>query len=314
MARELALKPKGKQSLTIMTFGSSAEQSRVCTFTKLNLVLSDGETRTLTLFAVPLICEPLACQPVSFCQESFDHLNGLHLADPTDGSSHPDVDILIGSDQYWELVTGETRRGTSGPVAINTELGWVLSGPVASSTQDASATCLVTHSLRVDGLPRDAQVLDDRLKSFWELESFGISGTDRSIYDEFGSSVRFVDGRYEVELPWKEAHPTLPDNYNLCVTRLRGLLKRLKHYPDVLCEYNSIIEDQLQQRIVEVVDSSHDDAEKIHYLPHHAVVRRNKETTKVRVVYDASARSDGPSLNECLHTRPKFDQKIFDIC
>ena len=77
-----------------------------------------------------------------------------------------------------------------------------------------------------------------------------------------------------------------------------------------LCEYNSIIEDQLQQGIVEVVDSSYDDAEKIHYLPHHAVVRRNKETTKVRVVYDASAR---PSLNECLHTGPKFDQKIFDI-
>ena len=99
VARELALNPKGEQSLTIMTFGSSAEQSRVCTFTKLNLVLSDGETQTLTLFAVPLICEPLVCHPVSFCQESFDHLNGLHLADPTDGSSHPDVDILIGSDQ-----------------------------------------------------------------------------------------------------------------------------------------------------------------------------------------------------------------------
>ena len=109
------------------------------------------------------------------------------------------------------------------------------------------------------------------------------------------------------ELP----HPTLPDKYNLCVTQLRGLLKQ---DPDVLQEYNSITEDQHKQGIVEVVDTSGDGARKIHYLPHHAVVRRNKETTtKVRVVYDASAHSDGPSLNECLHTWSKFDQRIFDI-
>lgn len=29
--------------------------------------------------------------------------------------------------------------------------------------------------------------------------------------------------------------------------------------------------------------------EKIHYLPHHAVVRHNKETTKIRMIYDAPA-------------------------
>ena len=56
---------------------------------------------------------------------------------------------------------GETRRGASGPDAINTELGWELSGPVAPSIQDASATCFVTHTLRVDSLHKDPQVLDD---------------------------------------------------------------------------------------------------------------------------------------------------------
>ena len=46
----------------------------------------------------------------------------------------------------------------------------------------------------------------------------------------------------------------------------------------------------------------------VHYLPHHAVVKEQKETTKVRVVYDASAKCGGPSLNECLFAGPNFSQ------
>jgi hypothetical protein len=93
---------------------------------------------------------------VSFCQENFGHLSHLSLADPSDDSSHLDVDVLIGSDQYWDMVTGETVRGDSGPVAINIKLGWVLSGPIASLAANVSSTCLVTHTLRVNGLLQDA--------------------------------------------------------------------------------------------------------------------------------------------------------------
>ena len=51
-----------------------------------------------------------------------------------------------------------------------------------------------------------------------------------------------------------------------------------------------------------------------HYLPHHAVVRPDKSTTKVRMVYNASVKNaNNPSLSDCLLKGAKFNQLIFDL-
>ncbi len=63
----------------------------------------------------------------------------------------------------------------------------------------------------------------------------------------------------------------------------------------------------------EVDESEHSNPGVTHYIPHHAVIRQDKLTTKLRVVYNASAKQDGPSLNDCLYAGPKFGQNIMDI-
>ncbi|KAK6175232.1 hypothetical protein SNE40_013739 [Patella caerulea] len=70
--------------------------------------------------------------------------------------------------------------------------------------------------------------------------------------------------------------------------------------------------DQINQGIVEKVENpSHGQPGKIYFVP----IRRDKTTTKLRIVYDASSKQqpDLPSLNDCLLAGPPLTEKILDI-
>ena len=78
------------------------------------------------------------------------------------------------------------RRYTEGGDRSRCVTDQIWMGPTRSSPPDASAACLVTHTLYADGQSQDSQMLDARLKSFWELESFGIvEEAECSIQDDF---------------------------------------------------------------------------------------------------------------------------------
>ena len=64
----------------------------------------------------------------------------------------------------------------------------------------------------------------------------------------------FKGDHYEVSLPWKATHPPLPENYELSLRRLQGLLSLLRKKLDILKEYDSVIRDQIERGIVEVVN------------------------------------------------------------
>ena len=93
------------------------------------------------------------------------------------------------------------------------------------------------------------------------------------------------------------------------------MLKRLSREPELLKEYDRVIKDQLDKGIIERVDQSEEvqPCHQIHYLPHHCVVREDKSTTKLRIVYNASAKENGPEFNDCHHTGPHLTPDILDI-
>lgn len=94
-------------------------------------------------WCVPLICEPLSGQNVTLASKKYQYLSNLDLADFGQSDSNLNVDILIGADYYWSLVTGRTKRG-SGPTAIETRLGWVLSGRATGLTLKSTSVNLLS--------------------------------------------------------------------------------------------------------------------------------------------------------------------------
>ena len=199
------------------------------------------------------------------------------------------VDILICVDQYWNIANGEVRRGESGPVAMNTRFGWTLSGPVENATRSEthSVNLAATHVLRIatrrDEMDVHEMELNMKLCTFWELESIGIKQEENSVLGTFKETITFTNQRYQVGLPWKEAHDPLPDNHSLSQRRLQSFLKRLGQKPEQLDEYDRVIKDQLDKGIIERVEQSEkaQPCHQIHYLPHHCVMRKDKSTTNL---------------------------------
>ena len=94
---------------------------------------------------------------------------------------------------------------------------------------------------------------------------------------------------------------------------LYSLIKLLKRDPVTLQEYDSILKKQESEGIIEEPPEIFKPAGTVHYLLHHLVIRTDKSTSRVRIVYDASAKRDGPSLNDCLETGPNTLPQIIDI-
>ena len=95
---------------------------------------------------------------------------------------------------------------------------------------------------------------------------------------------------------------------------MKGQIKRLKRETEVLEVYDSIIKDQLRSGVIERV-AELEGACKVHYLPDQAVIRKDTETTKLRIVYDVSAKEgkNRTSLNDCLYTGPSLNPLLFEI-
>ena len=157
-------------------------------------------------------------------------------------------------------------------------------------------------------LQEERDDLKAQLACFWETESIGVKGESAvsRIYDNKGflRSIQHDGTRYSVDLPWTAEKEQLLDHEKLCEDRALRLHERLKRNPELMEKYDEMMKEQLKTGVLEPVPEkdSENKGGTVHVLPHHPVVREDKSTTKVRVVYDGSehTKDNQVSINHCL--------------
>ena len=97
------------------------------------------------------------------------------------------------------------------------------------------------------------------------------------------------------------------------MNRLKKLKKRLDKTPHLLNEYDKIFDEYLKLGIIEEVQTQRDTGQVV-YLPRKEVVKEDRSTTKLRIVFDASAKyKDTMSLNDVLYKGPCLNADLYSL-
>ena len=236
----------------------------------------------------------------------YQHLAPVKM-DDTDTKDELPIHIIFGSNEYTRIKTATAPLvGVPGePVAEYTSLGWTIMSPGTSDELFATVTRSVSDDY-------------DRL---CRLDVLGVQdtaeGDQGSVYDNFREQlVKGDDGRYETGLLWKSNYAPLPHNKEGSRARLSNMLRKYKNSnPQLLKDYDAIIREQIAEGMVEIVPPEATPGKNEFYIPHKPIIREQAQSTKLRIVFDASARANerSPSLNDSLETGPPLQNLMWDV-
>ncbi|XP_030755482.1 uncharacterized protein LOC115881899 [Sitophilus oryzae] len=231
----------------------------------------------------------------------------IKLADPSCNVPSK-IDALLGASIFWSLLCiGQIKLTNSQIISQKIKLGWILSGQANISVNIPSKT--VCHfSINSE--------LQKQLENFWRIEHVESSPVwsleQKACENDFVlNHKREENGRFSVQLPLKIDSSKLGESKSMALKRFKSLEKRLRSNTELHAQYADFLDEyQTLGHMSEV----HTEDPTLNYLPHTCVFRESSSTTKVRVVFDASAKTEsGLSLNDALMTGPTIQQDLFSI-
>ena len=241
------------------------------------------------------------------------HLQGITIPE-VNGAQ---VKLLIGGDvpeAFWVLE--ERRGGRKEPYATRCPLGWTIMGPINAREGENGNSTFKTILVQ-----NQDEILQQQVERFWKIESTGSlletdvgeSKEDKRARTQMETTVKKVDGHYQMGLPWRYEEPFLPDNRPLAEARLQHLKRRLIKDDGLKQKYAETIQGYLDKGYArELSRDEQPQTGKGWSLPHHPVFHPQKPD-KVRVVFDCAANYRGVSLNSQLLRGPDFTNSLVGV-
>lgn len=225
------------------------------------------------------------------------------------------VDVLLGVD-YPEMHGGETKQ-VDGYLLRKSPLGWVMFG----SSGDPGQSTTVLHVNVTDRTD---------LTQFWSTEEMGVkllnckckpsddmkmSPGEREQFNDMWDSCKKVNGRWLVPYPWKKDPKELPNNKKQCMAKLVSIELRLKKNENNAKLYDDQMKEMEQNKFArKLSDEEIKNYEgPVHYISHHPVIRPEKKSTPVRIVFNSSAAFNGHRLNEYWEKGPDLLNDLFGV-
>ncbi|XP_065177328.1 uncharacterized protein LOC135807825 [Sycon ciliatum] len=278
--------------------------------------LGDKTMNKLEAWVLPTVTVSLPAVNWNQHKSSWPHLSDIDF--PSIKGSQ--IDALIGLNAIELHATLEERRAETAraPIARRTPLGWVCIGTGVDTTRAITATTPATDTVLTDGLT-------ELVEKFWRDESAGTdnpleetpSPDDRRAEELTSQSISCNGNRVTVRIPWvnDSGKPRVRSNRAQAEQRLRSLQRSLQSRPAVKQQYSDVMQKHIAKGYVRRVDPDEiaKDGNDQWYLPHFPVVRSDKSTSKVRIVFDGAARWDGHSINDEMFTGPALQNDMTSV-
>ena len=305
MAQRLKLRGKDV-TITMTTVGVQEEEMKTKLFTVPIRSMENNSVFTVNAIGIPCISDEITEVEVEEMEKYF----GLKRNTLKRGSGK--LNVLIGID-HATMHIGEIKQ-VGNMVARHSPLGWIVLGATQS---DLAASNKV---LRV-GLSDPIE-----MNEFWSTESMGVevqpclceaeklSQAERQEAKLIEESCIKSANQWIIPYPWKRDPSLLPDNKEQAIKRLETAERRLNRNPEHAKAYDEQMKEMENMNLSRKISSEEEREYKgpVRYISHHAIIRPEKKSTLLRIMYNSSSSYQGHRLNDYWLKGPDLLNNLFE--
>ena len=279
---------------------------------RMDLLISSRNRSSTVNISASILTKMTDNLPSRFIDTSqWETVKELELADP-DFNKPSSIELLTGASHYEDILICNNRlkEPNCGITYRLSMFGWVVIGREQTDNT-------FTNDLQIFVVSPEPE----NLQRFWEIEEVPAAQlwtAEKRCDDHFKETTRrSPEGRFIVKLPFKKETKALGYSLQQAKKRLRSLLFRLKRQPDLYKRYAKFIGDFFHLGHMEKVPTSEliKPVENCYYLCRHCVSKESSTTTKLRVVFDGSAKTTtGVSLTDRILWKDPNSEAIETYC